>query len=276
MKNPLEQFQIKTIIPWNILGYDLSFTNSSLMMLLVLFIAALFTYVFRSSGGYTAAKVFTNGGPIEDKNLVGGAGGIDERSISDKDSRLVPTRITALGEMLYDLVCKMTYSNTGEAGERFIPFIFTLYVFVLLCNVLGMIPGAFTVTSHITITFALAAFIFLGVTFIGFFKHGFHYLDLFLPKGTPTILMPLMFFIELFAYLSRPISLSLRLAANMTAGHIVLKVIASFILISGVVGILPFGLLVILTGFEFFIAFLQAYIFSILTCVYLNDALSVH
>ena len=140
-----------------------------------------------------------------------------------------------------------------------------------------MIPGSFTATSHIAVTFAMAATIFVVITMIGIYKHGVHFMSLFMPSGTPPFLMPLIFIVELFAYLARPISLSLRLAANMTAGHIVLKVIASFVIMCGaLLGFMPFGLLIVLTAFEFFIAILQAYIFTILTCVYLNDALNLH
>ena len=141
---------------------------------------------------------------------------------------------------------------------------------------LGLFPCNFTPTSHIAITFTLGMMVFLTVTFVGFYKHGFRYISLFVPTGTPVFLMPMMFFIELFAYLVRPVSLSLRLASNMIAGHVVLKVIASFIFLSGVFGVLPFMLLLVLTAIEVFIAVLQAYVFSILTCTYINDAVNLH
>ncbi len=240
MHNPLDQFQIKSLIHFSILNYDLSITNSSIFMLITLFIVIFITIVHR------------------------------------KKSTIVPNRICALNEMLYDMISAMVESTAGKKGLVYVPFVLSLYLFILLCNIIGMIPGAFTVTSHISITFALSAFIFIAVTIIGFAKHGLHYFKLFLPEGTPIILMPLMFMIELFAYLARPVSLSLRLAANMTAGHIVLKVIASFVIMAGFIGVFPFALLVILNGFEIFIAILQAYIFSILACVYLSDALNLH
>jgi F-type H+-transporting ATPase subunit a len=139
-----------------------------------------------------------------------------------------------------------------------------------------MLPLSFTVTSHIIVTFAMAIVVFIGVTIIGFARHGFHYLSLFLPSGTPMVMAPLMIFTELFAYMVRPVSLSVRLAANMTAGHIVMKVIASFVIMAGIAGVLPFALLFALTGFEIFVAVLQAYIFTILSCVYLTDAIKLH
>jgi F-type H+-transporting ATPase subunit a len=139
-----------------------------------------------------------------------------------------------------------------------------------------MIPGGFTATSHIVVTFTIAILLFVVINIIGFAKHGWHYFSILLPKGTPGFLAPLMILIELFTYLSRPFSLALRLAANMTAGHIVLKVFASFVVLSGIIGVFPFMMLIILTGFEIFVAILQAYIFTILACVYLNDALNMH
>ena len=193
-----------------------------------------------------------------------------------KRQYLIPSRLQVINEMIYEMMSNMAVNTAGKNSLKYLPFIITLYLFILFCNLLGMIPGAFTVTSHITITFALAIFIFFSVTVIGFAKHGLQYIKLFLPKGTPLIILPLIFVIELFAYLARPISLSLRLAANMTAGHIVLKVIISFIMMTGFLGIIPFAMLSILTGFEIFISILQAYIFAILTCVYLGDALNLH
>ncbi len=240
MHNPLAQFTVKPLIDIKIFGYDISFTNSSLFMCVTLLIICIMCL------------------------------------LQGRKGRVVPGRIQMINELVYDMVVNMVDSTSGKNGLPYVPFILSLYLFILLCNLSGMLPGAFTVTSHITITFALAIFIFCSVTILGFIKHGLHYLKLFLPEGTPIVLMPLMFIIELFAYLARPVSLSLRLAANMTAGHIILKVIASFVIMAGFVGIFPFALLVVLDGFEIFIALLQAYIFSILTCVYLSDALNLH
>jgi F-type H+-transporting ATPase subunit a len=177
----------------------------------------------------------------------------------------------------------MVRDNVGTAGQAYFPFIFTLFMFVLFSNMLGMLPGSFTVTSHIIVTFGLALFIFLGVTLIGFVKHGAHYLSLFVPKGLPAVLLPLIVVIEVISYLSRPISLSVRLFANMMAGHTMLKVFAGFVigfLTAGgaYIGLAaaPLAFMVAFTGLEILVAFLQAYVFAILTCIYLNDALHLH
>ncbi len=247
MHNPLEQFKIQKLFDISVMGYDISFTNSSFMLMLML-IASYFLFCFRVS-----------------------------------NSSLIPSRLQIVREMFYGLITNMVKDTAGDEAKKYIPFIFTLFIFILVCNSLGMFPYAFTVTSHIAVTFAMAAFIFVSVTVIGFARHGFHYLSLFLPSGTPIFMAPLMIFTEIFAYFVRPVSLSLRLAANMTAGHIVLKVIASFVammltagLVSGVASVLPFSLLVLLMGFELFVAILQAYIFTILTCIYLTDAIKLH
>ena len=170
----------------------------------------------------------------------------------------------------------MILGTAGEDAKKYIPFVFTLFMFILTCNLLGMLPFSFTVTSHIIVTFGMAIVVFVGVTIIGFMRHGFHYLSLFLPSGTPIAMAPLMIFTEFFAYMVRPVSLSVRLAANMTAGHIVMKVIASFVIMAPIIGVVPFALLTVLTGFELFVAVLQAYIFTILSCVYLTDAVKLH
>jgi len=241
MHSPLEQFTIKKFIPLEVFGYDISFTNSSLFMVLALL--TIFIIL-----GWSALRV----SPI-------------------------PSKIQAFGEILFGLIDDMVGSTVGEEGKRFVPIIFTLFMFILTCNLLGMFPFAFTVTSHIIVTFAMAIVVFLGVTLVGFIRHGFHYLSLFVPKGLPIVMLPLMVPIELLSYLIRPISLSLRLAANMSAGHMILKVFASLSIMGGLAfGFMPFALLTILTGFEIFVAILQAYIFSILTCVYLTDAVKMH
>ncbi len=171
----------------------------------------------------------------------------------------------------------MVKDTVGAEGRPYFPFIFTLFMFVLFCNLFGMIPFSFTVTSHIIVTFAFAALVFLGVVSIAIVKHGFgKFISNFLPHGTPLWLAPLIFVIEIISYLARPISLSIRLAANMMAGHVMLKVIAGFVFGMGLLGVAPFALLILLTGFEIFVAVLQAYIFTVLTCVYLNDALHLH
>lgn len=239
--NPLAQFELKTLIPIIYDGYDLSFTNSSLLMVCVLAGIVLFF-------------------------------GLATRKLS-----MVPSRIQVAAEILYNMVCDMLQSNVGPEGKKFMPLIFSIFLFILICNVSGMLPYSFTVTSHVIVTFVLAMIVFLTVTIVGFIRHGSHFLSLFLPKGTPWWMAPLMIAIELLTFLARPITLSLRLTANMMAGHIMIKVIAGFV-ITGMflVKPLPIPLIVVLIGFEIFIAVLQAYIFTILSCVYLNDAVNLH
>ncbi|CAL7962756.1 ATP synthase subunit a [Alphaproteobacteria bacterium] len=252
MHNPLEQFIVHPIFKISVGGFNLSFTNSTLFMLiasLILMVAGALSVVRRKEH-------------VNSKD-----GGQAAPSVS---------RLAVAMEMLYEVVVDVVKSTAGPLAKKYVPFVFTLYAFLLIANLTSMIPGTFTVTSHIIVTFSIAIFIFISVTLIGFVKHGVHYIALFVPEGTPILLMPLMFVIELFAYLARPVSLSLRLAANMTAGHIMLKVIASLIIISGWFGALPLALLTLLTGFEIFIAILQAYIFTVLSCVYLSDALNLH
>ena len=171
---------------------------------------------------------------------------------------------------------KMISDTAGSKAKPYFPFIFSLFMFVLFCNMLGMLPYSFTVTSHIIVTFALAAVIFVGVTIIGFVNHGAGYLKLFIPSGVPLFLLPLIVVIEIISYLSRPVSLSVRLFANMMAGHTMLKVFGGFVISLGILGgLLPLSFTVALTGLEILIAFLQAYVFAILTCIYLNDALNL-
>lgn len=241
--SPLEQFTIKTLIPLpHLAGFNIDFTNSSLFMALTV----------------VAASVF----------LLAGM----------RRKALVPGRWQSMVEMTYEFIAGTVRDNVGQEGRPYFPFIFTLFMFILLCNLLGMIPYSFTVTSHIIVTFALALLIFIGCTLIAIIKHGpAKFAAFFLPHGTPWWMAPMMYFIELFSYLARPVSLSVRLAANMMAGHTMLKVIAGFAIMLGVLGgWVPTVLLVALTGFEIGIAILQAYIFTVLTCVYLNDALHLH
>jgi F-type H+-transporting ATPase subunit a len=179
--------------------------------------------------------------------------------------------------MIYEFVSKMIGDTAGKDARPYFPFILSLFLFVLVSNMIGMIPYSFTVTSHIIVTFALALFVFVGVTIIGFAKHGLSYLKLFVPSGVPAILLPLIVIIEIISYLSRPISLSVRLFANMMAGHTMLKVFGGFVVSLGILGgWLPLGFSIALTGLEILVAFLQAYVFAILTCIYLNDALHLH
>ncbi len=239
--NPLEQFRIKEILNLQLFGYDVSVTNSALFMILsALFITLYFSIAFRNRF-------------------------------------LIPTRLQLSGEMIYEMIFNMLDQNVGVGGRKFVPLIFTLFMFILTCNLFGMFPYGFTVTSHISITFTIAMVIFLLITLLGFYLHGFKFLSLFLPAGTPWWLAPLMIVIELFAYLARPVSLSLRLAANMVAGHVLLKVMAGFVVSMAIyLKFLPIPFIVVLIGFEIFVAILQAYIFAILSCVYLNDAINLH
>ena len=242
---PLKQFAIKPIIKMSLLGIDISLTNSGLFMVLSMLSIVVLGLLYR-------------------------------RKYEGVDGVTRINRIHAASELLYEMVTKTISGTCGDKGLKYAPEIFSLFIFLILCNAFGMIPGGFTATSHIVVTFALALCLFILINIIGFTRHGLHYFSLFLPKGTPGFLAPLMVIIELFTYLSRPFSLALRLAANMTAGHIVLKVFAVFVTASGIIGIFPFGMLIILTAFEIFVALLQAYIFTILTCAYLNDALNMH
>lgn len=237
--SPLAQFEVYPILPLQIGALDVSFTNASLWMLLAI--------------AGVAALLFAG-----------------TRRVA-----LVPGRWQGASEMLFEFVSGIVQENAGKEGMKYFPLIFTLFMFILFCNLFGMIPTSFTVTSHIIVTFAMAGAIFIGVTVIGFIRHGAHFLSLFLPAGTPWWMMPLMVMIELVSYLARPVSLSIRLAANMLAGHLLLKIVAGFVMI-GVLGVFPFAFLLIFTGFEIFIACLQAYIFTLLTCIYLNDALNLH
>lgn len=240
MHNPLEQFKILNIRTFELFGQSIEFTNSAMFMLIAWLVIALFSIVISLR------------------------------------ATVIPDNTQVVGEMLYHMVYEMLNGTVGANGKKYMPFIFSIFIFILTLNLLGLMPYSFTVTSHFSVTISIAMIVFFVVTIIGFARHGVHYLSLFLPSGTPMIMAPLMIFIELFAYLVRPISLSLRLAANMTAGHVVLKVLASFIMMSGIFGVLPFALLTVINGFEIFIAILQAYIFAILTCVYLNDAVNLH
>jgi len=189
---------------------------------------------------------------------------------------LVPGRMQSLAEMSYEFIAGLISDTVGSEGRRYFPIIFTLFMFILFGNLLGMLPYSFTFTSHIIVTFALAALVFIGVTVLAVAKHGLHFFSFFVPPGAPLAMWPLLIPIEVISYLSRPISLSVRLFANMLAGHTLLKVIAGFIGLLGVFGILPFALVVALTGLEILIAFLQAYVFAILTCLYINDAIHLH
>ena len=240
-KGPLHQFEISNLYEIKLEGIDISLTNSALSMILSILVATVIFYL----------------GSGKNPNI--------------------PGRLQVLVEMSYDFVASMVRDNVGSGGKIFFPFIFTLFLFILFGNILGMVPYNFTYTSHIIVTFGLAGFIFLAVTLIGLAKHGIGFLKFFVPSGVPYALLPILIPIEVISYFVRPISLSLRLFANMMAGHTMLKVFASFIVLLGFLGgWAPLLLVVILTGFEIMIAVLQAYVFTILCCLYLNDALHLH
>ena len=240
--NPMQQFEVYRIGPEiKIEGLDLSFTNSSLFMLLCAL--AICGVLF----------------------------------LGTRERKLVPDKLQLISEIIYNFIAKMISDTAGTKAKPYFPFIFSLFMFVLFCNMLGMLPYSFTVTSHIIITLIMAIFIFIAITIIGFLKHGFGYLKLFVPSGVPMVLLPLITIIEIISYLSRPVSLSVRLFANMMAGHTMLKVFGGFVISLGMLGgWLPLSFSVALTGLEILVAFLQAYVFAILTCIYLNDALNLH
>ncbi len=240
--NPMSQFEVYSIGPKIQIGsFDISFTNSSLFMVLTVAVISLF---------FIAAT---------------------------QKKSLVPNKMQLIAEMAFEFVSKMISETAGKDARPYFPFILSLFLFVLVANLLGMLPYSFTVTSHIIVTFALAFFIFIGVTIVGFAKHGISYLKLFVPSGVPIFLLPLIIVIEVISYLSRPVSLSVRLFANMMAGHTMLKVFGGFVVSLGILGgWLPLGFAVALTGLELLVAFIQAYVFAILTCIYLNDALNLH
>ena len=181
-----------------------------------------------------------------------------------------------LGVVAMEMIVGCEFRVDFAVGMFVMLFVFVVFMFVLLGNLLGMLPYSFTFTSHIAVTFAMAILIFISVTILGFARHGMHFFSFFAPPGTPVYMLPLLIPIEVISYLSRPISLSVRLFANMLAGHTLIKVIAGFIAVLGVAGVMPLALVVALTGLEILIAFLQAYVFAILTCLYINDAIHLH
>jgi F-type H+-transporting ATPase subunit a len=197
-------------------------------------------------------------------------------TLSMRGRALVPGRMQSIAELLYEVGANMLRESTGADGRKYFPFTFTLFMFLLFGNLLGLIPGSFTFTSHIIITFALAALVFLGTTVIGFALHGAHFLKFFVPEGSPSWAAPMLVLTELISYLSRPISLSVRLFANMLVGHTLLKTLAAFVIPLGIAGILPLAAAVAVTALEVLVAVLQAYVFAILSCIYLNDALHMH
>jgi len=245
--SPVEQFTIKVLFALNLFGYDVSFTNSSLFMVLTVLASIAFL------------------------------------ALAIRPAALIPGRMQGLAEMLYEFVADMVRSNVGNEGRPYFPVIFTLFMFVLFSNLLGLIPYSYTTTSQIVVTFALALAIFVGVTLIALVKHGFHFFSFFVPSGAPKALIPFLVVIEVISYFVRPVSLSVRLFANMLAGHTMLKVFAGLAVMIASAGgvaaagsVLPLIAIIGLTGLEVLVAILQAYVFTILTCMYLNDALHLH
>ena len=238
--DPVHQFEIKRLVPLEIGGLDISFTNSALFMIIAIGLISTFMIYAMRSG------------------------------------TLVPGRLQSTAELAYEFVAKMVTDNSGKEGMQFFPFVFSLFIFILTMNMLGMIPYSFTVTSHIIVTFAMALFVFLLVTVVGFIKNGVGFLKLFVPSGAPILLIPLLILIEVISYFIRPVSLSVRLFANMMAGHMMLKVFAGFVVALGAFGVAPLLFMVAFTGLEILVAFLQAFVFAVLTCIYLNDALHMH
>lgn len=240
--NPMHQFVINRFIDIHLFGYDISFTNSALWMVMATAAVTAFLLLSMKKGSY------------------------------------VPDRAQSVSELTYEFVYNMVRQNAGHDGMKFFPVIFTIFLFVLSLNLLGMIPlpglGNFTVTSHIIVTFAMAAVILAGVTAVGLLKHGVRFFKLFVPSGVPVWLLPLITVLEVISYFVRVVSLSVRLFANMMAGHTMLAVFASFVVGMGILGgWLPLSFMVALMGLEILIAFLQAYVFSVLSCIYLHDAL---
>ncbi|MFQ5347892.1 MAG: F0F1 ATP synthase subunit A [Rhodothalassiaceae bacterium] len=246
MANPLEQFEVVRIVPLEIAGIDASITNAAVWMMIV--VAMVTTFLL---------------------------GGMRRRA-------LVPGRWQSMAELSYEFVASMVRENVGAGGRPYFPFVFSLFMFVLGANLAGLIPGSFTVTSHLAVTFAFAALIFLGVIVIGFARHGLKFLTLFVAPGTPLAFLPLIVILEVVSFFTRPVTHSVRLFANMTAGHILLKVFGGFVVSLGAAGgifaaagILPLAFNVALTALELLVAVIQAYVFAILTCVYLNDAVNL-
>ena len=248
-----------------------------------------------TSGKINALEQFelhTVGGPIgasvnfTQSNLVmviGGALILLLLIVGMRPRAVVPGRLQSVAELAYEGLLSMTTTSIGAEGRRFFPFVFTLFFFVLMGNVLGLLPYSFTYTSHIAVTAGLAVMVIVLVTAVSFAIHGLHFFSYFFPEGAPKLLAPLIIPIEIISYLSRPVSLSIRLFANMVAGHVMLDVFATFIVllggasvVGGVAAVFPMALNVVLMGFEFLVAFLQAYVFAILTCIYLHDAVHLH
>ncbi len=245
MADPIKQFQIVDLFPIAKIGNtDIAFTNSAAFMVLAV-------------GGITTFLLATTA-----------------------RREVVPGRMQSIAELSYEFVANTLQTTAGKEGMKFFPFVFSLFTFILIANLIGLIPYAFTITSHIVVTLALSMSVFLTVLIYGFWKNGLHFFNLFVPKGVPLYILPLIVFIEVLSFISRPVSHSVRLFANLLAGHITLKVFAGFITLLGSLGIagiigatLPLALVVAFFALELLVAFLQAYVFAILTCIYINDAI---
>jgi len=238
--SPLHQFVIERLVPLHVGSLDLSFSNSALFM--AISVAVITAFLTLSMSG----------------------------------AKLVPSRWQSAAELAYEFIANMIRDNVGGAGKAYFPFVFSLFMFVLFGNLIGMVPYSFTYTSHIAVTFALAAFIFIGVTLIALARHGWHFFTFFAPKGMPLVLQMLLVPIEVISYLIRPMTLSIRLFANMMAGHTMLVIFAGFVVAMGIFGVLPLALNVFFILLELLVAVLQAYVFTILTCIYLHDAIHLH
>ena len=240
--SPLDQFKIEKIFDIQIGNLDISFTNSALYMVLATAIAIFFMH------------------------------------IATKKKTIIPSKLQVSAELVYDFVIDMVKTSIGNEGNRFFPLVFSLFIFILICNILGMTPYSFTVTSHIIVTFTLAMIAFSTITIFAIIRNGFGgFLHMFLPSGVPKFMAPMIFMIEFFSFLIKPVTLSVRLFANIVAGHVLLKVVAGFIISLGVVfGTLPFVFAIVMTGFELFVAVLQSYIFAILVCAYLGETTKAH
>ena len=239
--SPLDQFKIKEIYPLHIGNYNFSFTNSALYM--VIATALIIIFMLKA----TSRKL------------------------------LIPSRTQMIAESIYNFIYNLIDGSTGAEGKKFMPLVFSIFTFILLCNCLGMTPYSFTATSQVAVTLSIAMMCFLIITIYAIVRNGFGgFIHMFLPSGVPIWMAPVIFIIELFSFLIRPITLSVRLFANMVAGHVLLKVIAGFIISLGILGALPFLFSIVMTGFELFVAVLQAYIFSILVCAYLSETMKAH
>ncbi len=245
MVDPLHQFEIHEIVPLSLFGYDISFTNASLSMVMSALVALFFLHM------------------------------------ATRKQALIPGRFQMAVESLFSFIGQMIKTHVGREGLAYFPHVFCLFLFILVGNTLGLLPYAFTFTSHIIVTFSLAMLVFMGSIIIGVKKHGLHFFKLFFPDGIPVYVAPLLVPVEIISFLSRPISLSVRLFANMVAGHIMLKIFAGFCVLLAASNFFPLAAAPLLinaamTGFEFLVALLQAYVFTILTCIYLNDAINLH